>query len=93
MGARLPVIEKGKLVSAGRERAKLLAWSIFGLCAATSVLALWMLSGRIIGFVLAFGSALVAYESIVVARRISRSDSFETGATPVPGAKPRTVQT
>jgi hypothetical protein len=93
MSATLPQPErKSGVDSIKRERDKQLVWSIFGVCAMACVLALSTLPDKILGFALAFGGAVVAYESIVVARRISRRDA-QTDAPAVPGAKRHTVWT
>jgi len=94
MNATLPLAErKSGRSSSNRERDEQLIWGIFGVCAMACIVALLTLPGKILGFALAFGSAVVAYESILVALRMSRVDSAQTNTPAVPGAKHHTVWT
>lgn len=68
-GAQFPY--RGSEGTTAGTRDKAIAWTIFSVCVLTFVLALLFLSGTDLGFALAFGSGLVAYECVLVIRRIA----------------------
>jgi hypothetical protein len=68
--------EYGQKVSLGSiQMTKMFVWLILLTCVAGLVLALVFLSGTWLGFGLAFGSGILAYECVIVLKRIRAASS------------------